>query len=46
MTPIGCAHCGVTRRLHDATDHHYQVPDLKTMRDRADDLKTQRRAAA
>jgi hypothetical protein len=45
MTPIGCAHCGITRRNHDATDHRYEVPDLATMRARANELK-QRRAAA
>jgi hypothetical protein len=45
MTPIGCATCGVTRRLHDATDHRYQVPDMDTVLKRAADLKRRRAAA-
>lgn len=42
MTPIACAvpGCGQTRRIHDATDHRYQVPDLNLMRERANELKT------
>ncbi|WP_422744273.1 hypothetical protein ACN27B_08520 [Micromonospora sp. WMMD754] len=47
MTPIACAvpGGGQTRRLHDDTNHRYQVPDMDTVLARAAALK-QRRAAA
>lgn len=47
VIPLGCAvaGCGQTRRNHTADDHRYQVPDMRTVLDRAAQLKTRRAAA-
>ena len=37
--PNGCDRCGVRRVLHDATDHTWQEPTMRTVLDRAAALK-------